>query len=109
MDVHPLLVVAGFGGCPRFGDRGIEREADAVWSFDGRTVARLFRPVAQRRVALKKLAHHAVLYDYVLSRIPADASRILDAGCGDGAIVDRPPRRECTVGIDFSLEALRRD
>ena len=59
-------------------------------------------------LALKESAHHALLYDHILCRIPADASRILDAGCGDGAIVDRLPRRECTVGIDFSLEALRR-
>lgn len=60
-------------------------------------------------LVLKESAHHAVLYDYVLSRIPEDASRILGAGCGDGAILDRLPRRECAVGIDFSLEALRRD
>jgi SAM-dependent methyltransferase len=57
---------------------------------------------------LKHSSHHAVLYETVLSRIPPDASCVLDAGCGDGAVLDRLPDRHRAVGIDFSLEALRR-
>lgn len=59
-------------------------------------------------LVLKASAHHAVLYQSVLSRVPPDARAILDAGCGDGAVLDRLPRRDLTVGIDFSLAGLRR-
>ena len=44
-------------------------------------------------LALKESAHHALLHDFVLSRVPAEAGCILDVGCGDGALTDRLPRR----------------
>lgn len=59
-------------------------------------------------LALRDSARHAARYGDLLSRIPPDASSILDAGCGDGALLDRFPRRGRVVGIDFSLSALRR-
>ncbi len=56
---------------------------------------------------LKESLRHATRHEFVLSRIPDDAASILDAGCGDGGLFDRLPRRDLTVGVDFSVAALR--
>lgn len=57
---------------------------------------------------LDRSPRHALRYDAILARIPSGTQSVLDAGCGDGALLTRLRDRCVAVGVDFSLSGLRR-
>lgn len=79
--------------------------------FKGRTKTNLRYDICFNRSDLwgreRPLEEKARLQE-LLSLIPANVSSILDAGCGDGALVNRlASRYSQVIGLDLSLEALR--
>lgn len=58
-------------------------------------------------LALKTSVPQATRYRAIIEHLPQDARTILDAGCGDGALLSLLSGREWVAGVDFSISALR--